>query len=92
MIQPSVRIVRCQDVIFADMGGEVALLHTKNGVYYTLNAVAATVWSELRKATSVRDLQARVMAEYQVEIGQCERDLAELLAQLLEEHLIEITS
>jgi hypothetical protein len=54
--------------------------------------VGARIWKLLEKPTSVKDLRATILDEYDVEPAQCESDLLNLLEKLHTEGLIEIRS
>jgi hypothetical protein len=60
----------------------------KNSSYYGLNAVGASVWKLLQQRHSVRELRDAIIDEYDVEPGECERDILELLERLRGEGLV----
>ena len=84
------RIVATTDQVSCDLGGEAAILHSKNGLYYGLNDVGARVWKLIRTPKTLTELRDALLEEYEVETERCERDLGELLDQLASAELIEI--
>lgn len=76
--------------VASDLGGEVAILNFQTGVYHGLDAVGLTVWEQLQSPATVSDLRAEILAKYAVDEETCDRDLKELLQQLLDAGLIEV--
>ena len=78
-----------KDQLSTDLGGEVAILHLEAGMYYSLDAVGARIWSLIQKPRSVEEIRDILMSEYEVERGRCESDLIALFQRLADEGLIE---
>jgi len=78
------------DQVSCPLDDESAILNLKNSVYYGVNAVGTRVWNLLQKPRSVRELRDTLLAEYDVEPEQCERDLLDLLETMRVEGLIEV--
>ncbi|TDB61140.1 PqqD family peptide modification chaperone [Arundinibacter roseus] len=79
------------DQVSSNLGGEVVILNHDKGVYYGLGEVGALVWSALENTShSFEELCTLVMAEYEVDQETCEADMEALLAELMEEKLIEV--
>ena len=53
------------------------------GSIYNLNPVAAFIWRQLDGVASVREIQTRVTAEFDVSDGQAATDLNELINDLI---------
>jgi hypothetical protein len=85
-------VVASPDQVSADLGGDAAILHLKNGVYYSLDPVGARVWALLKEPQCVRDLEAILLNEYDVEATECRHDLLDLLEKLLGAGLIQVCS
>ena len=68
-------VVGCQDTISCDLAGEAALLNFKNGIYYGLNLVGASIWKLISEPRSVREICDALVAEYEVEPEICEREV-----------------
>jgi len=82
--------VAAKDQVSSDLGGEVAILDLKAGVYYGLDAVGARIWSLIQKPRTVNEIRDILLEEYEVEPERCERDLLVLLRRLADEGLIEV--
>jgi hypothetical protein len=85
-------VVASKENVSCALGEEAAILHMRSGMYYGLDPVGAHVWKLLAQPRSVRDLQAAILEEYEVEPEKCESDLLMLLERLRAEGLIEIRS
>ncbi|HLK50253.1 MAG TPA: PqqD family protein [Bryobacteraceae bacterium] len=68
----------------------MAILSLKNGIYYGLDAVGSRVWELVQTPRCFGDLQATLLAEYDVEPALLSRDLGRLCTSLAGAGLIEI--
>jgi len=89
-ISTSSKIVVSQDQVSCDLSGEAAILNLKSGIYFGLNTVGASIWKLIQEPRSVKEIQAAIQEEYEVEPDQCERDVLELLQELSNHELIKI--
>jgi hypothetical protein len=83
-------VVAARDQVSSDLGGEVAILNLRAGMYYGLDDVGARVWQLLQEPTVVGDIQATIAREYEVEPTRAREDVLALLKQMAEEGLIEV--
>jgi hypothetical protein len=83
-------VVAAKDQVSSDLGGEVAILDLKAGVYYGLDAVGARIWSLIQEPITVNEIRDILLEEYEVEPERCERDLLALLQRLADEGIIEV--
>jgi Coenzyme PQQ synthesis protein D (PqqD) len=83
-------VVAAKDQVSSDLGGEVAILDLKAGVYYGLDAVGARIWSLIQEPRTVIEIRDILLEEYEVEPERCERDLLVLLQRLADEGIIEV--
>jgi hypothetical protein len=83
-------VVAAKDQVSSDLGGEVAILDLKAGVYYGLDAVGARIWSLIQEPRTVNEIRDILLEEYEVEPERCERDLLALLQRLADEGIIEV--
>jgi hypothetical protein len=83
-------VVAAKDQVSSDLGGEVAILDLKAGVYYGLDAVGARIWSLIQEPRTVNEIRNILLEEYEVQPERCERDLLVLLQRLADEGLIEV--
>ena len=92
MVSGSSTVVAAKDQVSSDLGGEVAILDLKAGVYYGLDAVGARIWSLIQEPRTVNEIRDILLEEYEVEPERCERDLLALLRRLADEGLVEVRS
>jgi hypothetical protein len=90
VVSGSSTVVAAKDQVSSDLGGEVAILDLKAGVYYGLDAVGARIWSLIQEPRTVNEIRNILLEEYEVEPERCERDLLVLLQSLADEGLIEV--
>lgn len=85
------KIVASRTPVTAELSGETILLDPVSGLYYGLrNDVGVRIWQLIQTATTIDDLRAVILSEYEVERQQCDRDLAELLQHLINNNLVEV--
>jgi hypothetical protein len=90
MLSGASSIVASKEQASSSLDGEAVILNLNSGIYYTLNAVGASIWNLIQEPRTVNDIRNAILAEYEVESAQCERDLVALLQQLEAEGLIEV--
>jgi hypothetical protein len=83
-------VVATAHQVTAAVHGEAVILQMKDGIYYSLDAVGARVWSRLQQPVTVHELRDLIVAEYDVDADRCERDLLALLHDLAAASLIEV--
>jgi coenzyme PQQ synthesis protein D (PqqD) len=83
-------VVVAPEQLSCDLSGEAAILNLKSGTYYGLNVLGGRIWTLIREPQVVQSVLDRLLAEYDVEAGRCERDLITLLQELREEGLVEV--
>ena len=83
-------MVAAKDQVSSDLGGEVAILDLKAGMYYGLDEVGARIWELIQEPRAVREVHNMLLSQYDVERERCERDLLSLLQQLADEGLVEV--
>ena|SRR2546422_2299993 len=84
------RVRIAEDVISRVLDGEAVILGLEAGVYYGLDSVGTRIWELIGERGWVREILARLVDEYDVEPGRCERDLLGLLRELREQGLITV--
>ena len=80
-----------KEAVHCDVEDEVVILCMNDGVYYGLNSVGAFIWNIIKKPKSVDEIHRAIIKEYDIGKEESERDLMELLNDLLNKGLIEIT-
>ena len=74
--------------VSCEMEGGQVILNLADGVYYELDGVGARIWELLQEPRPVNALRDAIVAEYDVDPAECERDLRDLLAGLASHGLI----
>jgi hypothetical protein len=82
------RIIRCDDLLEADVNGEIVARHIEKGQCYGMNGVASRVWALLADATTPEQICAKLSEEYEVEPETCRADVMALLDDLRKEGLV----
>ena len=82
------RMIRCDDLLEADVNGEIVALHIDKGQCYGMNNVASRIWQLLAEPTSPEQICATLAEEYEVDPATCRADVHALLAELKAEGLI----
>ncbi|MGH7469802.1 MAG: PqqD family protein [Longimicrobiales bacterium] len=90
MISKNSTVVATTHQVSCTVHGEAVILQMKDGVYYSLDAVGARVWSRLQQPASVNELCQLIVSEYEVDLERCEQDLLSLLQDLEQASLIEV--
>ena len=79
-----------REVIFAELGDDISLLNVSTGIYFTLNAVGASVWRQIQQTKTLDQVKAQLLTEYAVDEERCQRDLERLIEDLQRNDLIEV--
>ena len=74
-------VVAAEDQISSDLGGEVAILGLKTGMYYGLDEIGARIWSLVQEPRIVGNLMGTIVDEYDVDPPRAERDLLAVLGR-----------
>jgi hypothetical protein len=86
------KVVASRDQVSCKLGVEAAILNLKNGTYYGLDPVGARVWDLVQEPRTVSDLRELLIAEYDVDPVRLESDIRDLLRQLADNQLLEISA
>jgi len=77
-------------VSFTFVDEDAVLLNMQTNQYYLLDEVGARLWGLLRDGKSLRESYQTLLEEYEVDSGQLEQDVLDLLEKLKEQGLVEI--
>lgn len=86
------RIVVSKEQVYSELQGEAVILDIKSGVYYGLNQVGASIWNLIQVPKTMDEIQAALLAEYDVEPETCKQEVLVLLQDLAAKGLIDITN
>ena len=88
MLNENTRMIRCQDLLEADVNGEIVALHIEKGQCYGLNEVGSRVWALLAEPISVDEICARLTEEYAIDRQTCSDEVRGLVEELQAEGLV----
>lgn len=77
---------------FQVVAGEAILIHTKSGVYYSLNEVGTAFWQLLDGRRSIADCAKILANEYAAPVAVIQEDIQEVATDLVREGLAEVAS
>lgn len=78
------------DQVSSQLDGEEVILNLEDGTYYGLNEVGARIWALIQDEAMLDRVRDRLLAEFDVDPEQCERDLITLMEELQQAGLVEI--
>ena len=79
------------DVLSQEIEGETVVLDLRSERYYVLDDVGTRMWQLLTALGDPAAVCARMLDEYEVDAESLQRDLAALIAKLVESGMIEVT-
>ncbi len=82
------RVRVAEGVLGERLGVEAVVLDTRTGRYFRLSETGARLWQLLEVGMSLSEATSRLLAEYDVDAQTLERDVAELVAELVAERLL----
>jgi hypothetical protein len=85
-------VVAVTDQVSSDLAGEMVILGLESGRYYMLDEVGADIWKLIQQPTTVSSVRDAILAEYEVEREQCDKDILELLEKLAAAQLVIINN
>jgi hypothetical protein len=85
-----IMVSRKDGLVEAEVDGEIVALHVDNGTCYGFNGTASAVWRMLDRPRRLDELCTGLVEEYEVEPGQCEREVMDLLRDLENDGLVEL--
>ncbi|HWD28777.1 MAG TPA: PqqD family protein [Rhizomicrobium sp.] len=81
---------RTGDVIEADVGGEVVLLHTQNWQYFEFDPVGAAIWGLLTAPSSLDALVDSLTQQFEVDQDRCRSETKAFLDEMVAQGLITV--
>ena len=83
------RFVASEDALARVLDGELVMLDLKSGTYFGMNEVGARVWEILTTGANIAAAIEILLTEFAVEKATLRADVQTLLAQLIEQGLIQ---
>ena len=82
-LELSQKIIRHNDMLSAEIGGEAIMMSIEKGAYFGLNPIATRIWDLIDQPKSIAELIMVISAEYEVSEEQCSADVQEFVADML---------
>jgi hypothetical protein len=82
------RYSRTQDIIEAEVGGEIVVLHTQNWQYYEFDRTGATIWGLLQVPRDLGALVDDLVTQFDVDRTQCTEETKAFLDDMIEQGLV----
>ena len=79
---------RTGDVIEADVGGEVVLLHTQSWQYFEFDKVGGAIWNLLEAPNSIDRVVHALMTQFEVGEEQCARETKAFIDDMVAQGLV----
>jgi hypothetical protein len=79
-----------KDYVYCSVEDEMVLLGLEDGIYYGLNPVGTFIWEQLKEPKTIGEIRDAILTEYDVEKGECEQDLMDLLRELALKGIIDV--
>jgi hypothetical protein len=77
--------------ISCDVADEAVLLSMKDGEYYGLNEVAASIWRQIQEPRTVAQVRDALLEEYDsITKAECEQAVFAFLREMVELNLVEL--
>ena len=84
------RAFAAPDVLCRDLGDEAVLLDLKTETYFGLNATGTRLWRLLTGGATIGDALAAVASEFDVSAEVIDRDMTELIDELVQRGLLRL--
>jgi len=80
-------VSRNEGLLTAEVDGELMAMSIDRGTCYGLNRVGTRIWELIAEPLTIDELCAQLLDEYEVEAGQCRREVVDLVEELRAEGL-----
>lgn len=88
-LDTAVRASRQQ--VSCDVADEAVLLSLRDGEYYGLNEVGASIWRLIQQPRTVLELRDSLLQEYaDIEVAECERAVISFLSEMISLKLVDL--
>ncbi|ACV64009.1 conserved hypothetical protein [Desulfofarcimen acetoxidans DSM 771] len=83
-------IAKAKGLVVAGMNGEKYMLNIEKGEIYGLNSIGSSIWLLLEQPNTVQELVTALIKEYDVDEGNCQRDVLSFVSRLYNKGLVDI--
>lgn len=92
MIRLDDTVVINEDLMVADLDGEMVLLDTQSGTYFGLNQVGSRIWELTSEPYRIQDVVTVLLDEFAVSKEQLEQDVLHFVNSLSQKSLIHVVA
>jgi hypothetical protein len=71
--------------------GEVVLLHLDSKTYFSLNVTGERIWRGLKEGLTLREISGRLQAEFDVDAEKADSSVVELIDELTQQKLVQLS-
>lgn len=86
------RFTISDNVFSSEVDGEMVLLNLTSGIYFGLDPIGTRIWKLIEQSKTVSEIRSTLLEEYEVGVNDCNQAIQELLQELIDAKLIEVTS
>ncbi|AFY57877.1 Coenzyme PQQ synthesis protein D (PqqD) [Rivularia sp. PCC 7116] len=86
------KILTAPNVLAQDLAGESVLLNIKTEQYFSLDDIGTRMWQTLIEKDSIQSAIDALQVEYQVEPELLQKDVKNLIEELLANELVEVSN
>jgi len=87
-LEASSVIVRGHGFLTAEIDDEIVALSVEKGTCYNLNRTATRIWNAIETSARIGDICNLLQEQFEVDRDTCEREVLDLLEELMAEGLI----
>ncbi|MBA3765832.1 MAG: PqqD family protein [Acidobacteria bacterium] len=85
------RVRPASHVLISNLEGESVLLNLQSEAYFGLDKVGSHMWSVLSTSDSIQAAYEILQDTYEIDGKELRQDLADLIAKLMEQELVEVS-
>jgi hypothetical protein len=84
-------VIASPQQVSCDIADEAVLLSMRNGEYYGLNEVGASIWKLIQQPRTVVQVRDALLEEYtDIEVEECEKEVLTFLNEMISLDLVEV--
>jgi hypothetical protein len=87
---PDSLLQRNNDIMTAEMGEELVMLHLDRSSYFGMDEIGREIWAQLQNSISLADLCAALQKEFDVDAETCLQDTEHFLRRLARNDLLTV--
>lgn len=88
-LSATTKISRNPLVLSTSLGDEYVMMDIDSGNYFSLAAVSARIWDLLENSQTMAQLQAALIAEYEVDAAICQAELTDFISTALDAKIVQ---